>query len=49
MQPELELIIGGYNKLSHLPSLYRINVQEDSIVEIFSDESPFGVAVWRSE
>ena len=44
MQPELELIIGGYNKLSHLPSLYRINVQEDSIVEIFSDESPFGVA-----
>ena len=44
MQPELELIIGGYNRLSHLPSLYRINVQEDTIVEIFSDESPFGVA-----
>ena len=44
MQSELELIIGGYNRLSHLPSLYRINVQEDTIVEIFSDESPFGVA-----
>ena len=44
MQPELELIIGGYDKLSHLPSLYRINVQQDTIVEIFSDEPPFGVA-----
>ena len=44
MQPELELIIGGYDKLSHLPSLYRIDVREDTIVEIFSVESPFGVA-----
>ena len=44
MQPELELIIGGYGKLGHLPSLYRIDVQEDTIDEVFSSESPFGVA-----
>ena len=43
-RPELELIIGGYDKLSHLPSLYRIDVREDTIVEIFSSDSPFGVA-----
>ena len=43
-RPELELIIGGYDNLSFLPSLYRIDVQEDSIVEIFSSDSPFGVA-----
>ena len=44
MQHELELIVGGYDKLSHSPSLYRIDVREDTIVEIFSVESPFGVA-----
>ena len=44
IQPELELIIGGYDKLSYLPSLYRIDVREDTVVEIFSVESPFGVA-----
>ena len=43
-QPELELIVGGYDNLSYLPSLYRINVREDQVVEIFSSESPFGVA-----
>lgn len=43
-RPELELIIGGYDKLSYLPSLYRIDVCEDTIVEIFSSDSPFGVA-----
>jgi len=43
-QPELELIIGGYDKLSYLPSLYRISVPEDTIVEIFSSDSPFGLA-----
>ena len=43
-RPELELIIGGYDNLSHLPSLYRIDVREDTIVEIFSSDSPFGVA-----
>ena len=43
-QPELELIVGGYDNLIHLPSLYRIDVRENTIVEIFSDESPFGVA-----
>ena len=43
-RPELELIVGGYDKLSHLPSLYRIDVREDTVVEIFSVESPFGVA-----
>ena len=43
-RPELELIVGGYDNLSYLPSLYRIDVREDTIVEIFSDESPFGVA-----
>ena len=44
MQPELELIIGGYDRLKHLPSLYRIDIREDTIVEIFPAESPFGVA-----
>ncbi len=44
VQPDLELIIGGYNKLSYLPSLRRIDVRADTIDEIFSDESPFGVA-----
>ena len=43
-QPELELIIGGYDKLNYLPSLYRIDVREDTSVEIFSSDSPFGVA-----
>ena len=43
-RPELELIIGGYDNLSYLPSLYRIDVREDTIVEIFSSDSPFGVA-----
>ena len=43
-QPELELIIGGYDKLSHLPKLHRINVPENTIDEIFSGDSPFGVA-----
>lgn len=43
-RPELELIVGGYDNLSYLPSLYRIDVREDEIVEIFSEESPFGVA-----
>ena len=43
-RPELELIIGGYDKLNYLPSLYRIDVREDTIVEIFSSDSPFGVA-----
>ena len=42
--PELELIIGGYDKLNYLPSLYRIDVREDTIVEIFSSDSPFGLA-----
>ena len=43
-QLELELIIGGYDNLSYLPSLYRIEVREDTIDEIFSADSPFGVA-----
>ena len=43
-QPELELIIGGYDNLNYLPSLYRINVPENRIVEIFSSDSPFGLA-----
>lgn len=43
-RPELELIIGGYDNLSHLPSLYRIDIKEDTIVEVFSSDSPFGVA-----
>ena len=44
MQPELELIIGGYDKLNHLPTLYRVNIKDDAIDEIFSVESPFGIA-----
>ncbi len=43
-RPELELIIGGYDNLRYLPSLYRIDVREDTIDEIFSSDSPFGVA-----
>ena len=43
-RPELELIVGGYDKLSYVPSLYRIDVREDRIDEIFSSDSPFGVA-----
>ena len=32
-------------RLTHAETvLYRVNVQEDTIVEIFSDESPFGLA-----
>ena len=42
-QPELELIVGGYDKLSYLPSVFRINIREDTTTEIFSDDSPFGV------
>ena len=43
-RPELELIIGGYDNLSYVPSLCRIDVRENSIDEIFSSASPFGVA-----
>ena len=43
-QPELELIIGGYDKLNYLPSLYRIDVRKGTIAEIFSSDSPFGLA-----
>ena len=43
-RPELELIIGGYDKLNYLPSLYRIDIRDDTIVEIFPSDSPFGVA-----
>ena len=43
-RPDLELIVGGYDNLSHLPSLFRIDVQENNSDEIFSSESPFGVA-----
>ena len=43
-RPELELIIGGYDNLSYLPGLYKIDVREDTIVEIFSSDSPFGIA-----
>ena len=43
-RPELELIIGGYDVLSHLPSLCRIDVRGDTIVEVFSSDSPFGIA-----
>jgi len=44
-QPELELIIGGYDKLSYSPSLFRIDVCENKIERIFSSESPFGVTL----
>ena len=43
-QPELELIVGGYANIGYLPSLYRIDVRENTFDEIFSSESPFGVA-----
>ena len=43
-QPELELIIGGYDNLNYLPSLYRIDVRANTIDDIFSSDSPFGVA-----
>ena len=43
-RPELGLIIGGYDKLSYLPSLYMIDIRENMIDEVFSSDSPFGVA-----
>ena len=43
-QPTLELIIGGYDNLSYLPSVFRIDVRNNTIVEIFSSDFPFGVA-----
>ena len=43
-RPDLELIVGGYDNLSYLPSLYRIDVRKHSIEEIFPSDSPFGVA-----
>ena len=43
MQPELQLIIGDYDKLSFLPSVHRIDIREDTIIEIFSEDSSFGV------
>ena len=43
-RPNLELIIGGYDYSSDLPSLFRLNIREDTIVPIFSSDSPFGVA-----
>ena len=43
-RPELGLIIGGYDKLSYPPSLYRIDILENTIDEVFSSDSPFGLA-----
>lgn len=43
-RPELELIIGGYDHLSDLPSLFRLDVREDTITRLFSSDSPFGAA-----
>ena len=43
-RPDLELIVGGYDRLRHLPTLYRIDVRENNCDEIFSSDSPFGVA-----
>ncbi len=38
------MIVGGYDNLSYLPCVFRIDVCEDTITEIFSSEKPFGVA-----
>ena len=43
-RPDLELVIGGYDNLGHLPRVFRIDVKKDEVYEIFSDEIPFGIA-----
>ena len=42
-QPELRLMIGGYDKFEDLPRLYRIDVRQNTTEEIFSGDAPFGV------
>lgn len=41
--PELELILGGYDKHDYLPQINRVNVRANTITEVLSRESPFGV------
>jgi len=43
-KPELELMIGGYDKTKQVPDIYRIFVHENKIQKIFQGESPFGIA-----
>lgn len=43
-KPDLELMIGGYDKTKQVPDIYRIFVHENKIEKIFPDEDPFGIA-----
>ncbi|MCK9375520.1 MAG: hypothetical protein M0P73_05145 [Syntrophobacterales bacterium] len=43
-KPELEFMIGGYDKTKQVPDIYRIFVNENKIQHIFQGEAPFGIA-----
>lgn len=43
-KPDLELMIGGYDKTKQVPDIYRIFVNENKIQKIFQGEAPFGIA-----
>jgi hypothetical protein len=43
-KPELELMIGGYDKMQQVPTIYRIFVHESKTQQIFEGEAPFGIA-----
>jgi hypothetical protein len=43
-KPELELMIGGYDKTKQVPAIYRIYVNDKKIEKIFQEDSQFGIA-----
>ena len=43
-KPDLELMIGGYDKEKQVPSIYRIYVEKGQVEQTFPDEDPFGIA-----
>ncbi|MBU4234367.1 MAG: hypothetical protein KKF43_17795 [Proteobacteria bacterium] len=43
-KPELEIMIGGYDKTKHVPDIYRIFVNNNKIEQIFPGKAPFGIA-----
>lgn len=43
-KPRLEFMIGGYDKESPFPSIYRIYVHDKIVEPVFPEENPFGIA-----
>ena len=44
-RPELELIIGGYDKEGNMPRLFNIDIREDTSAALLSREFPFDIVV----